>query len=192
MLRRTSLGTLGLSIGGTLTLVGFWAYFVVDNATLNLVGFFYGIPLLLGGLALKASELHPVPLIEPTPANVLTLREQQATATQNQIRKDVTRYRYGQRAHLDSSLTHLGLSPTDEECPVLVGVQEVETEGAYTLVLEFESPLIPFEVWQEKQDKIAGFFGPGVKANVSQVGDQKVDVALIATAAEKEPVASLN
>jgi hypothetical protein len=90
MLRRTSLGTLGLSIGGTLTLVGFWAYFVVDNATLNLVGFFYGIPLLLGGLALKASELHPVPLIEPTPANVLTLREQQATATQNQIRKDVT------------------------------------------------------------------------------------------------------
>jgi hypothetical protein len=180
MLRQTSLGTLGLSIGGILTLVGFWAYFIADNATLNLVGFFYGIPLLLGGLALKASELEPVPLMKPTTASVLALREQQATATQNQIRKDVTRYRYGQRAHLDSSLSHLGLSPTDEECPVLVGVQEVETEGAYTLVLEFESPLIPFEVWQEKQAKIAGFFGPGVKANVSPAGDRRVDVALIA------------
>ncbi|MBC7971677.1 MAG: DUF2854 domain-containing protein [Verrucomicrobia bacterium] len=180
MLRQTSLGTLGLSIGGVLTLVGFWAYFITDNATLNLVGFFYGIPLLLGGLALKASELEPVPLMEQTTASVLALREQQATATQNQIRKDVTRYRYGQRAHLDSSLSHLGLSPTDEECPVLVGVQEVETEGAYTLVLEFKSPLIPLEVWQEKQAKIAGFFGPGVKASVSSAGDQRVDVALIA------------
>lgn len=180
MLRRTSLGTLGLSIGGILTIVGFWAYFITDNATLNLVGFFYGIPLLLGGLALKASELEPVPLIAPTTASVLTLREQQATATQNQIRKDVTRYRYGQRAHLDSSLTLLGLSPTDEECPVLVGVQEKETDGAYTLVLEFESPLIPLERWQEKQNKIAGFFGPGVKAAVSQAGEKRVDVALIA------------
>ncbi|XGV95041.1 MAG: DUF2854 domain-containing protein [Leptolyngbya sp. BL-A-14] len=179
MLRRISLGTLGLSIGGILTIVGFWAYFVSDNATLNLVGFFYGIPLLLGGLALKASELEPVPLMQQTAADVLALREQQATATQNQIRKDVTRYRYGQRAHLDSSLSHLGLSPTDEECPVLVGIKEVATEGAYTLVLEFESPLIPLNVWQDKQDKIASFFGPGVKATVSPAGNERVDVALI-------------
>ena len=179
MLRQTSLGTLGLSVGGILTVIGFWAFFITDNATLNLVGFFYGIPLLLGGLALKASELKPVPLMKPTVDSVLALREQQATATQNQIRQDVTRYRYGQRAHLDSSLERLGLSPTDEECPVLVGVEEVETDGAYTLVLEFESPLIPLERWQEKQEKIAGFFGPGVKANVSQAGDQRVDVALI-------------
>jgi Protein of unknown function (DUF2854) len=180
MLRQTSLGTLGLSVGGILTLIGFWAFFITDNATLNLVGFFYGIPLLLGGLALKASELKPVPLIKPTADHVLALREQQATDTQNQIRKDVTRYRYGQRAHLDSSLERLGLSPTDEECPVLVGVEEVETDGAYTLVLEFESPLIPLAHWQEKQERIAGFFGPGVKASVSQSGDQRVDVALIA------------
>ena len=185
MLRQTSLGTLGLSIGGVLTVIGFWAYFITDNATLNLVGFFYGIPLLLGGLALKASELKPVPFMQPTTDGVIALREQQATATQNQIRKDVTRYRYGQRAHLDSSLDRLGLSPTDEECPVLVGVQEVETDGVYTLVLEFESPLISLEGWQEKQDKIAAFFGPGVKATVSQAGDQRVDVALMAAPPEK-------
>ncbi len=184
MLRQTSLGTLGLGIGGILTVVGFGAYFT-GNATLNLIGFFYGIPLLLGGLALKASELKPVPLTEPTSAAVSALREQQATATQNQIRKDVTRYRYGQRAHLDSSLTHLGLSPTDEECPVLVGVQELETEGVYTLVLKFESPLIPFKVWQDKQDKIASFFGPGVSASVSQPETQRVNVALLANPVEQ-------
>ena len=43
MLRQTSLGSLGLTIGGGLTIVGFYAYFS-GNSTLNLVGFFYGIP----------------------------------------------------------------------------------------------------------------------------------------------------
>ena len=60
MLRKTSLASLGLTLGGILTLVGFIAY-ATGNATLNLAGFFYGIPLLLGGLALKASELKPIP-----------------------------------------------------------------------------------------------------------------------------------
>ncbi|MGA7932092.1 MAG: DUF2854 domain-containing protein, partial [Kovacikia sp.] len=162
MLRQTSLALLGLSVGGALTLIGFFAYFS-NQATLNLAGFFYGIPLLLGGLALKAAELQPVPLMQPTSDQVLALRERQATVTQNQIRKDVTRYRYGQKAHLDSSLSFLGLSPTDEQRPVLVGVKEGETDGAYTLVLEFESPQFPLEVWQQKQEKMTNFFGPGIR-----------------------------
>jgi len=41
MLRQVSLGTLGLTIGGILTIIGFIAY-ANDNATLNLVGFFTG------------------------------------------------------------------------------------------------------------------------------------------------------
>ncbi|HEY9710209.1 MAG TPA: DUF2854 domain-containing protein, partial [Oculatellaceae cyanobacterium] len=75
MLRQTSLGTLGLSVGGILTIMGFVAY-ATANPTLNLVGFFYGIPILLGGLALKASELKPIPLSQPTPPPVLKLREE--------------------------------------------------------------------------------------------------------------------
>ncbi|MBD2020747.1 DUF2854 domain-containing protein [Leptolyngbya sp. FACHB-36] len=183
MLRQTSLGTLGLSVGGVLTVVGFWAYFT-GNATLNLAGFFYGIPVLLGGLALKASELRPVPFTQPTPDPIVALRDQQATPTQTQIRKDVTRYRYGQDAHLDSSLSHLGLSPTDEERPVLVGLREQDTNGAYTLVLEFKSPLMPFEVWQRKQEKMTQFFGPGVTVNLSPLENDRVDVALISTPVE--------
>jgi len=180
MLRQTSLGSLGLFVGSILTVVGFGAYFT-GYPTLNLIGFFYGIPLLLGGLALKASELKPVPYSVPTSAAVLALRDRQATATQNQIRQDVTRYRYGQKAHLDSSLSHLGLSPTDEERPVIVGVREEATEGAYTLVLEFQSHWFPAEVWQTKQDKMVAFFGPGVDVKLTPHEGDRVDVALIAT-----------
>ena len=180
ILRRVSLGTLGLTVGGTLFVVGLAAYFTA-NATLNLVGFFYGIPILLGGLALKASELKPVPITQATTPKVLELRKQQATVTQEQIRQDVTRYRYGQDAHLDSSLSHLGLSPTDEERPKIEGLRETEINGAYALILEFESPLIPLEVWQQKQQKMTNFFGPGVQVELSQPAEDEIELALIAT-----------
>ena len=178
MLGRTSLGTLGLAVGGILTLVGFYAY-ATGNATLNLAGFFYGVPILLGGLALKAAELKPVPYGVPTPPEIIKLREQQATSTQNQVRKDVTRYRYGQEAHLDESLDRLGLSPTDEERPVLTSLQEKELDGAYALVMDFDSPLISMETWQDKQEKITKFFGPGIKVNLTELGDNQIQVALI-------------
>ncbi|MBF2000136.1 MAG: DUF2854 domain-containing protein [Synechococcales cyanobacterium M58_A2018_015] len=180
MLRQISLGTLGLVVGGILSVIGFAAY-ATDNATLNLVGFFYGIPLLLGGFALKAAELKPVPVSVPPSTAVVALREQQATSTQNQIRKDVTRYRYGQEAHLDSSLDYLGLSPSDEERPVLRSIREEDRNGAYTLVLEFESPLIPFETWQQKQEKLDRFFGPGLQVELTQPAEEQVEVALICT-----------
>ena len=180
MLRQISLGSLGLFGGGIITVIGFVAYFS-GNPTLNLIGFFYGIPILLGGLALKAAELKPVPVTQPTTPDVLSLREQQATSTQNQIRRDVTRYRYGQEAHLDTSLSHLGLSPTDDERPVITGIKETAIAGAYALVLEFDSPLIPFETWQKKQEKIATFFGPGVEAQLTQPEENKIELALIAT-----------
>lgn len=181
MFNRFSLGSVGLVVGGILTVIGFAAYFA-DNATLNLVGFFYGIPVLLGGFALKAAELKPVPLDTPSP-EILALREQQATATQNQVRKDVTRYRYGQEAHLDSSLSHLGLSPTDDERPILFGLREEAIAGAYALVLEFDSPLIPFATWQDKLPKIEGFFGPDIKAEVKELEDDAVELTLISTTA---------
>ncbi|MEB3355525.1 MAG: DUF2854 domain-containing protein [Synechococcales bacterium] len=179
MLPRTSLGSLGLIVGGVLSVIGFVAYFS-DNATLNLVGFFYGIPLLLGGFALKAAELKPVPMVPPTPDDVVAVREQQATPTQKQIRKDVTRYRYGQEAHLDTTLEYLGLSPTDEERPNLESIREECIDNAYRLVLTFDSPLLPFDVWAGKQEKIERFFGPGVRAVLNSFREDKVELALVA------------
>ena len=178
MLRKTSLGSVGLVVGGLLTIIGFIAY-ATGNATLNLAGLFYGVPILLGGLALKASELKPVPFSQATPPEILTLREQQATSTQNQVRKDVTRYRYGQEAHLDESLERMGLSPTDEERPILTGLRETEVDGNYALTLEFDSPLISLERWQEKREKLEKFFGPGIHVEISQPEENQVNVALI-------------
>lgn len=179
MLRQISLASLGLVVGSLLTLVGFIAY-ATGNATLNLAGFFYGIPILLGGLALKAAELKPIPLSQPTSPEVIALRDRTATPTQNQIRKDVTRYRYGQQAHLDESLERLGLSPTDEERPLLIGLQERAIDDAYSLILEFDSPFISLETWQDKREKLEKFFGPGIRADISQPSDKRIDVALIA------------
>jgi hypothetical protein len=184
MLGRIKLGRINLSlvllaVGGVLTVIGFIAYFQ-DNSTLNLVGFFYGIPVLLGGLALRAAELEPAPYSQPTPAAVLQLREEQATPTQNQVRLDVTRYRYGQEAHLDVALQKLGLSPSGDECPELKSLREDDIDGSYALILEFESPTVPFSTWVDKKAKIETFFGPSVRAELSQPSEDHVDLALIA------------
>ena len=178
MLRKIPLGASLLTVGGVLTVVGFVAYFN-EQATLNLVGFFYGIPILLGGLALRASELRPVPFSRPTSESVLALRERQATQTQNQLRKDVTRYRYGQEVHLDDALERLGLSPNDFERPELVGIREEMREGTYALVLEFNSPRMPLEKWQDKQPKIETFFGPGIQAELDQPDEGQIELALV-------------
>ncbi|MFM7408649.1 MAG: DUF2854 domain-containing protein [Cuspidothrix sp.] len=178
MIGGISLGTLGLTLGSVLTITGFVAYFA-DNATLNLVGFFYGFPLLLGGLALKANELKPIPFSQTTTPSILELRTQQATVTQNKIRKDITRFCYGQRAHLDTALAYLGLSPTDEERPVVTGLRETEINGAYTLILEFDSPLITFDTWQQKQEKMTKYFGPGVEINIQQPREEYIELSLM-------------
>lgn len=167
-------------VGGTLAIVGFIAY-GAGNATLNLAGFFYGIPVFLGGLALKAAELKPTPYTKETSPEVAKLREEKGTPTQHQILRDVTRYRYGEQVHLQESLERLGLSPTDEERPVLSGLREEEIDGAYALILEFESSLIPWERWLEQKDKIERFFGPNISAKLHQPQSDWVEVALVAT-----------
>lgn len=180
MLRRISLANVGLVVGSVLTLVGFIAY-ANDNATLNLAGFFYGIPLLLGGLALKSAELIPIPFTQESSPEMLALREQKATATQKQVIGDVTRYRYGQDAHLDSSLKSLGLAPNNQEAAKLTGIRETKTDGAYTLVLEFDSPFISFDTWAQKQEKMEKFFGPNVRVKLNHLQEDKVEVEIVAT-----------
>ena len=178
MLRKIPLALVGLTVGSILTVIGFIAY-ATGNSTLNLAGFFYGIPILLGGLALKAAELKPIPYAQKTPDDVVALREAKATSTQNQVRLDVTRYRYGQEAHLDEALERLGLSPTDDERPILTKIKEDNLEGHYALILYFDSPLISLETWQDRQEKITKFFGPDITTDIS-INDDEIALALIA------------
>ncbi|TYQ31880.1 DUF2854 domain-containing protein [Pseudanabaena sp. UWO310] len=182
-LNKISLASIGLFVGGILFVVGFWAY-AKGNSTLNLIGFFYGFPILLGGFAFKSSEVKPVPVVVSLSDEVLNLRKAQETSTQKQLRQDVTRYRYGIKAHLDEVLEKLGMSPTDEERPILVGIYEEisqaeETKGAYSLVLRFRSPLMDIATWQQKQDKLTRFFGPGIVAVVAELENKEFDLRLI-------------
>jgi hypothetical protein len=186
-LNKISLASVGLYVGGILFAVGFVAY-AKGNSTLNLVGFFYGFPILLGGFAFKSSEVTPIPVIIPESAPVLAARKLSETPTQKQLRKDVTRYRYGIKAHLDEILEKLGMSPTDEERPLLIGIYEElsqaeDTKDAYSLVLRFRSPLMNFEFWQQKEDKLTRFFGPGIVAVVTELENKEVDLRLISHSA---------
>ena len=55
----------------------------------------------------------------------------------------------------------------------------MEVNGAYALILEFESPLISIDAWRQKQEKMTRYFGPGVKVEVTQIGSDKIELALI-------------
>ena len=146
MLTRFSLAKIGITVGGILTVLGLLAYFVGDanstlNSTINLAFFFYGFPIFLGGLAFKLTELEPVPYIKPTPPEIESLRQTEATDTQNQVRKDITRFRYGQDIHLDVAVARIGLTTRKNDLPILTGLYEEKRHGHYALVLEFDSPV---------------------------------------------------
>jgi hypothetical protein len=45
--------------------------------------------------------------------------------------------------------------------------------------MEFNSPFISFSQWQEKQAKIAKFFGPKIEAAIAQPEKDRIELALI-------------
>jgi hypothetical protein len=51
--------------------------------------------------------------------------------------------------------------------PLLRGLREEAREGAYTLVLEFETKeAMGLDMWSSRLGKIQSFFGPGIDAEV--------------------------
>jgi hypothetical protein len=165
MLSIASPGSLVTIAGASLSVIG-WIGYATSNPNLSLPTIFYGIPILLGGLALKSSELPPAQLLAPSP-EAMALRDAPASQTLRKLVKDVTRWRYGQKAHLESSLEALKL--WDEEAPPqLESVSELAVDGRYGLALRFRMEGVPFERWQEKQDRLGRFFDKGLEARLSQ------------------------
>jgi len=173
------LSTLVLLAGVAATAWGFAQY---SDPTLNLIGLFTGIPLLLGGVTMKVVELKPVPALTPPSPEVLQARAQQATEIQKQVRADITKYSYGANAHLEEALEFLGLrGPLEADLPKIRGYREEVRDGRYTLVLLFDSPAVPFQQWQESyQKKMQGFFGRDVEVQLQQPREHQVELALIA------------
>ena len=92
-------------VGGFLAFIGMTAYFT-ESVNLSVPTFFYGVPILLIGLGLKTSEIPPVKLVNRNDFNLNRFnRPKELTA----LVRDVTRWRYGIKAHLESSLESLNL-----------------------------------------------------------------------------------
>lgn len=156
-------GSLVTIAGAALTVIGSIAY-VTDSPNLSLAGVFYGIPVLLGGLALKSSELPPPEVLEPEPG-AAELGAQPAAEALRKVFKDVSRWRYGQKAHLESSLQALRLWD-DEAPPELIRVRELARNGGYGLCLEFRPGGVELRRWQDRLERLGRFFGPGLVAEI--------------------------
>jgi hypothetical protein len=168
-------GTLVTLTGATLTVIGSLAY-VSDHPNLSLPTIFYGIPILLGGLALKSSELPP-PARLTAPAQMRDLREAPASEPLRKLLADVCRWRYGQKVHLESSLESLKLWDEDDP-PVLESVEELALPEGYGLCLTFAPGGVPFPRWEACQERLGRFFGPGLRAELAERPGERIALTL--------------
>eukprot|EP00854_Cymbomonas_tetramitiformis_P009718 gene9718-11518_t len=169
---QVSFGTVGLTVGLSLLVYGFGAFFqFLPGTSVSSVLLIYGFPVSLIGAALQYAKLDPVP--RTTYAKAAAVREAQATSIQNQIISDVTRYRYGDEQHLDEALKRVfrigqGGGISKRQTPKLTSIREELVDDKYTLVLVFDDNC-PLEEFESRQPKIQGFFGPGVTALIAGI-----------------------
>jgi hypothetical protein len=175
MQRLRSPGTLVTLTGVTLTVIGSLAY-VSDHPNLSLPTIFYGIPIFLGGLALKSSELPPPERLTP-PAHWRELRQAPASEPLRKLLADVTRWRYGQKVHLESSLEALRLWD-EQDPPTLLSVEELSLPEGYGLTLRFATGAVPLPRWQACQERLGRFFGPGLRAELTPLAEDRLALTL--------------
>ncbi len=173
MKKYLSPGNIIIAIGGTLSIVGMAAYFT-DSVNLSVPTFFYGVPIFLIGLGLKTSEIPPVELFDKANfKNNRFDRPKELTA----LVKDVTRWRYGLKAHLESSLESLNLWDEDNP-PQLREIEEIKKEDKIGLRMHFEINSVPVEKWIEKQERLNRFFVKGIESEFI-IDDNKKEFDLI-------------
>jgi glycosyltransferase involved in cell wall biosynthesis len=103
--------------------------------------------------------------------------------TLRKLLADVDRWRYGQKAHLESSLEVLKLWD-EEQPPQLESVEELDCNGAYGIRLLFATGGVPFRLWQERQERLGRFFGPGLVAELDQVDNAHLRLSLLPETAQ--------
>jgi len=173
MKKYLSPGNLIVTTGGVLAFIGMTAYFT-DSVNLSVPTFFYGVPIFLIGLGLKTSEIPPVKLSDKENFKKDRFnRPKELTA----LVKDVTRWRYGIKAHLESSLEALNL--WDEDNPSqLKEIEEITKDDKNGLRMHFVINNVPFEKWTEKQDRLNRFFVKGLESEFI-IDDNKEEFDLI-------------
>jgi len=183
-----------------LLLLGLSGYDYLSGASgLGGIGSFiiiYAVPCILIGISLFYAELQPVPVT--TSPGAEGLFDEKATATLKKVKSDVTRHRYGDDAHLDSSLRVLGLAPQGGgKWPKLVNLKEEKgPSGELEFTLYFESKDVPYTRWSEpnKLKSFDRYFGPGVWAQVYKEDAEKRIAALKLTTGTRpeEPAAPVS
>jgi hypothetical protein len=198
-IRGFSLGNLVI-LGGVLITILSFAEYLSDSGSegLNIsgLGFVYGIPIFLAGAALKYAEINPVPCISTSQAD--TVFDSKATEIIKKIKQDVTRHRYGDEAHLDTTVKKLGLVVPGKAYPQLRELrQDTTDDGELTFTMVWQSLDTPYKMWadEKRRQKYESFFGPNVGAEVVKIDAEQriVGIKLITggprkVEAEKEAV----
>jgi len=172
-IRGFSLGNLVILAGVVVTFASFAEYLSEsggDGLNVSGLGFVYGIPIFLAGAALKYAEIEPVPCYS-TPDGE-RIFESKATDIIQKIKQDVTRHRYGDEAHLDTTVKKLGLVVPGKDYPQLQELREEMTEdGELAFTMVWQSYDTPFKLWadEKRRKKYETFFGPGVGAEVVKI-----------------------
>lgn len=181
-IRGFSLGNVVILGGILITALSFYEYLTSDGGEgLNVsgLGFVYGIPVFLAGAALKYAEIEPVPCISTGVSE--SMFESKATEIIKKIKQDVTRHRYGDEAHLDTTVKRLGLVVPGKAYPQLLELREsVAENGELEFMMVWQSEDTPFKLWNDPKrvQKYATFFGPGVSAECIKVNAEKKIVGI--------------
>lgn len=192
-IRGFSLGNLVIGLGVLVTVASF-AEYLSDSSSggLNVsgLGFVYGIPIFLAGAALKYAEIEPVPAFSAPGAD--DVFEAKATEIIRKIEQDVTRHRYGDEAHLDTTVRKLGLVVPGKDYPQLRELRKEVQDGELAFTMVWQSIDTPYKMWADERriKKYETFFGPNVDAEVVKINAEErlVGIKLITRDPAKKKV----
>lgn len=191
-IRGFSLGNAVILLGLLVTFFSFAEYLSQsgsDGLNVSGLGFVYGIPIFLAGSALKYAEIEPVPCYTARDANGLF--DAKATEIVTKIKQDVTRHRYGDEAHLDTTVKKLGLVIPGKAYPQLRELREERTEdGELAFTMVWQSLDTPYKMWNDERrvKKYSTFFGPGLSGDCVKIdAEQRLVGIRLTTGPKKEP-----
>merc|ERR1712157_467834 len=183
-----SLGNVVIGGGLLITALSFAEYLSSsggDGLSVSGLGFVYGVPIFLAGAALKYAEIEPVPCISSP--RVEPVFDSKATEIIKKIKQDVTRHRYGDEAHLDTTVKKLGLVVPGKDYPQLMELREDEEDGELAFTMVWQSIDTPYKMWADERrvKKYETFFGPGVNAECVKIDAEQRLVGIRLTTGEK-------
>jgi len=182
-IRGFSLANFTLFAGLFITFYSFYQYFTNQNSLTSL-GFVYGLPIALGGFALKYAEILPVEVDTNEKGDAIF--DAKANEILLKVKSDVTRHRYGDEAHLEIALEKLGLVVEGKGFPQMLKITQREEQGELAFTMTFQSKDTPFKTWADpaRIRKYETFFGGNLNAEVIKVSKEDRLVAIKLTTGE--------